>query len=60
MPPHPGRDASNGKRSMDTLASCVRKENRGFPNTGNHHPQQPCAPFSGMEQSGMNKRHCKP
>ena len=37
------------------LASRVRKENRAFPNTGNHHSQQPCAPFSGMEKPGMNK-----
>ena len=50
-----GKDASSGKRCSNTLASRVRKENRGFPNTGNHHSQQPCAPFSGMEKTGMNK-----
>ena len=50
-----GKDASSGKRCTNTLASRVRKENRGFPNTGNHHSQQPCAPFSGMEKPGMNK-----
>lgn len=29
-----GKDASSGKRCTNTLASRVRKENRGFPNTG--------------------------
>lgn len=36
---------------------CARNGNRAFPNTENHHSQQPCTLCCSMERYGMNKLH---